>query len=39
MLTQISYPYWVPVMAVLVGLYGVDWIYLQEDWTVVIYLN
>jgi hypothetical protein len=38
---QIKYPYWLPVMATLIGLHGIDWLYLQDwdDWTVVISLN
>lgn len=36
-----QYSAWVTIMSTLVGLYGVDWIYLQDDpeWTVIISIN
>ena len=38
LLGGIRYPYWVPVMSVFLGIYGINWQYIQ-DMKITIYLN
>ena len=35
----LAYSSWVITHSVIVGLYSVDWLYLEENWTYTIYLN